>query len=118
MEVSRLIRLSEGVMIRDARAIVTETTEVAFGSLLLFNGDSDNFDLVVSEADLNFELVWHDEFVSFDRIVVILLLFSHLVPLLAHHLLLHLLLLELLREKKRIQVSIKKSTMKLSYLAD
>ena len=53
-------------MVCDTSAIVTETTEVALGSLLLLDGDSHNFDLVVSETDLNLELVWHDELIGFN----------------------------------------------------
>ena len=96
VEVPRLISLSEGVMVSDSCTIVSEATKVAFGPLLLLDGDGDDFDLVVGEADLNFELVGHDEFVSFNRVVVVLLLLLHLIAFLAHHLLLHLLLLELL----------------------
>jgi hypothetical protein len=66
MKISRLISLGEGVMICDTSAIVTETTEVALGSLLLLDGDSHNFDLIVSETDLNLELVWHDELIGFN----------------------------------------------------
>ena len=96
MEVSSLISLCEGVMVSDSCTIVSEATKVAFGPLLFLDGDGDDFDLVVGEADLHFEFVGHDEFVGFNRVVVVLLLLLHLIAFLSHHLLLHLLLLELL----------------------
>ena len=99
MEVSCLISLCEGVMVRDARSIVTEAAEVALGPLLFFHGNGDNFDLVVSETNLDFKLIRHHELVSFNRVIVILLLLSDLIAFLSHHLLLHLLLLELLQEE-------------------
>ena len=66
MEVSSLISLCEGVMIGDTISIISETSEVWLGPLLLFNGNSDNFYLVIGEADLDLKLVRHDEFISFD----------------------------------------------------
>ena len=66
MEVSCLISLCEGVMVRDARSIVTEAAEVALGPLLFFHGNGDNFDLVVSETNLDFKLIRHHELVSFN----------------------------------------------------
>lgn len=99
MEVPSLIGLREGMMVCDAIAVVAEATEVRLGALLLLNGDSHDFDLVVGEADFDLKLGRHLEFVSFNRIIVILLLLGHLVTFL-HHLLLHLLLLELLLKKK------------------
>ena len=96
MEVSCLIGLCEGVMVRDARSIVTEAAEVALGSLLFLDGDGHDFDLIIGESDLNFKLVWHHELIRFNRVIVILLLFSDLIAFFSHHLLLHLLLLELL----------------------
>ena len=53
-------------MVGDSGPVVPETSKVGLGSLLLFNSDSHDLDLVVSEADLNFELVGHDEFVGFN----------------------------------------------------
>lgn len=101
MEVPSLIGLREGMMVCDAIAVVAEATEVRLGALLLLNGDSHDFDLVVGEADFDLKLGRHLEFVSFNRIIVILLLLGHLVTFL-HHLLLHLLLLELLKLLLRI----------------
>ena len=96
MEVSCLISLCESVMVCDSSTIVSEASKIALGPLLLLDGDGHNFDLVVSEANLHFKLVRHDELVSFNRVVVILLLLLDLIAFLSHHLLLHLLLLELL----------------------
>ena len=96
MEVSCLISLCEGVMVRDASTIITEAAEVALGSLLFLDGDGHDFNLIIGESDLNFELVGHHELVRFNRVIVILLLFSDLIAFFSHHLLLHLLLLELL----------------------
>jgi len=94
--VARLISLSEGMMISDSRAVVAEATEVGLRALLFLNGNRHDFDLVVGEANFDFELGRHLELIRFDRVVVILLLLGDLVPLLSHHLLFHLLLLELL----------------------
>ena len=101
MEVSCLIGLREGVMVRDPSAIIAEAAEVALGPLLFLYGDGHDFDLVIGEADLDLKLVRHHELVRFNRVIVILLLFSDLIAFLSHHLLLHLLLLELLRKKER-----------------
>jgi len=100
VEVSSLISLRESVMVSDSRAIVTETSKVALGSLLFLDSDSHDFNLIVSKADLKLKLVRHHKLISLNRIVVILLLFSDLVAFLPHHLLLHLLLLELLQKRK------------------
>ena len=106
MEVSCLIGLREGVMVRDSSAIVAEATEVALRPLLFLYGDGHDFDLVIGEADLDFKLVRHHELVSFNRVIVILLLLSDLIAFLSHHLLLHLLLLELLRKKETKYASV------------
>jgi len=47
MVVSFLISLSEGVMENGSNAVVPETAKVCLRSLLLFNGNCHNFDLVV-----------------------------------------------------------------------
>ena len=96
MEVSCLIGLREGVVVRDASAIISEAAEVLLGSLLFLDSNSHDFDLIIGETDLNFELVGHHKLVRFNRVIVILLLFSNLIAFFTHHLLLHLLLLELL----------------------
>ena len=96
MEVSCLISLSESMMVCDSSTIVSEASKIALGPLLLLDSDGHNFDLVVCEANLHLKLVRHDELVSFNRVVVILLLLLNLIAFLSHHLLLHLLLLELL----------------------
>ena len=66
VEVSRLISLCESVMVRDSSAIISEATKVALGPLLLLHGNGNDFDLVVSKADLHLELVGHHKFVSFN----------------------------------------------------
>ena len=66
VEVSSLIGLCERVMVGDSGPVVPETSKVGLRSLLLFNSDSHDLDLVVGKADLNFELVGHDEFVGFN----------------------------------------------------
>ena len=66
MEVSCLIGLREGVMVRDSSAIVAEATEVALRPLLFLYGDGHDFDLVIGEADLDLKLVRHDELISLD----------------------------------------------------
>ena len=89
-------------MISDSRAVVTVATEVRLGSLLLLNLDSHDFDLVVRETNLNFKLIRHDEFVSFNRVIVVLLLLLLLLLLvivlllLVHGLLLLVVLLHVL----------------------
>ena len=93
MVVASLISLSERMVVSDAWSIVSETTEISLRSLLFLNSYCHDFDLIISEANFDIELIRHDKFVSFNRIIVVLLLLSHLVPLL-HHLFLHLLLLE------------------------
>ena len=106
MEVSCLIGLREGVVVRDASAIISEAAEVLLGSLLFLDSNSNDFDLIIGETDLNFELVGHNEFISLNRIVVVLLLLSDLVTLL-HHLFLHLLLLlELLWKRKKVRLDV------------
>ena len=101
VEVAGLVSLSEGMMISNARTVISEAAKVWLGSLLFLNSDGHDFDLVVGEADLNFKLVGHNELVSLNRIVVVLLLLSDLVTLL-HHLSLHRLLLELLWQRKKV----------------
>ena len=101
MEVSSLIGLCEGVMISYPSTIITEAAEVALGPLLFLYGYSHDFDLVIGKADLNLKLVRHHELVSFNRVIVILLLFSDLIAFFSHHLLLHLLLLELLQKERK-----------------
>ena len=98
VEVPCLVSLSEGMVVCDARAVISEAAKVWFGPLLFLDGDRHDFDLVIGEADLNFELVWHNEFISLNRIIVVLLLLSHLVTLLHH-----LLLLQLLYSHKILQ---------------
>lgn len=100
MEVASLVSLGKSVMVRDSSSIVTETTEIALGSLLLLDCNSDDFYLVICKADFDLKLVWHDKFICLNGIVVILLLFGNLIAILVHHLLLHLLLLEFLLNKK------------------
>ena len=107
MEVAGLISLSEGMVVCDARAVISEAAKVWLGSLLLLDSDSHNLDLVIGETDLNFELVWHYKFVSLNRIIVVLLLLSDLVTLLHHLFLLHLLLLlELLWQRKKVRLDV------------
>ena len=93
------------MVIGDARAVISEAAKVWLGSLLFLDSDGHDFDLVVGEADLNFKLVGHNELVSLNRIVVVLLLLSDLVTLL-HHLSLHLLLLELLWQRKKVRLDV------------
>ena len=94
MEVARLVSLSECMMVSDTWSIVSETTKISLRSLLFFNSYCHNFDLIVCKSDFDIEFVGHDELISFDRVIVVLLLFGNLVTILSHHLLLHLLLLE------------------------
>lgn len=61
-------------MVSHSRAVITVTAEIWLGSLLLLNFNSNDLDLVVGEADFNFELIRHNKLISLDRIVVILLL--------------------------------------------
>lgn len=64
--VGDLISLRKGVVVSNTRTIVSEATKVRLGSLLLFDVHCNDFDLVVGKSDFYFELVWHNEFVSFD----------------------------------------------------
>lgn len=83
-------------MISNPTPVVSETSKVGLRALLLLNSYSHDFDLIVGEADLDLELVGHDELVSFDGVVIVLLLLRHLVAFLLHHLLLHIPLIEFL----------------------
>ena len=95
------------MMVSDASTIISKAAKVWLGSLLLLDGDCHNFDLVIGEADLDFELIGHNEFISLNRIVVVLLLLSDLVTLLHHLFLLHLLLLlELLWKRKKVRLDV------------
>ena len=106
VEVAGLIGLSESMMVSDACSIISEAAKVRLWPLLLLDSNCHDFDLVVGKADLNFELVGHNKFISFNRIVVVLLLLSDLVTLL-HHLILHLLLLlELLWQRKKVRLDV------------
>ena len=115
VEVAGLVSLSEGMVIGDARAVISEAAKVWLGSLLLLDSDRHNFDLVVGEADLDFELVGHDELVSLNRVIIVLLLLSDLVTLL-HHLSLHLLLLELLWQRKKVRLDVIENLTPIPYL--
>jgi len=66
VEILRLVGLREGVMVSYSTPVVPETSEVGLGALLLLYLDSHDLHLVVGEADLNLELVGHDELISFD----------------------------------------------------
>lgn len=83
MIIGDLIRLRKGVMVGHTSSVISVTSEVRFWSLLLFDFDSHNFDLVVRQSDLNFELRRHHMLISFDRVVVVRLSFR-LVLLMAH----------------------------------
>jgi len=83
------------MVVGDAVAIVAEAAEVRLRALLLLDCHSHDFDLVIGEADFDLKLRRHLELVRLNRIIVVLLLLGNLVAFL-HHLLLHLLLLELL----------------------
>ena len=91
MIVCGLISLCEGVVICDARVVVSVAAKVCLGSLLLLDGHGHNLDLVVGEANLHLKLVRHHKFICLDRIIVVLLLLLLLLLLLV--LLLELLLL-------------------------
>lgn len=95
MVVNNLVCLWECMVISDSWSIISVTSEVGLGPLLLFNFNSYNFDLVVWESNFNFELGWHNKLISLNWVVVILLL---LLLLLIHvlilvHVSLHLILL-------------------------
>lgn len=81
MIVCDLVCLGEGVVVSNSRTIVPETPEVGLGSLLLLNVDRHYLYLVVRQPDFNFELSRHNEFVSFDGVVVVLLLLNLLLLL-------------------------------------
>lgn len=66
MILQSLVGLREGMMIDVARLVVTEATEVRLGPLLLLDLDVDTLDLVILHADLDLELIGHDESVSFN----------------------------------------------------
>jgi len=68
-------------------AVVPETAKVWLGSLLFFNSNCNNFDLVVSEADFNFKPRRHYKLVSIDRVIIVRILLLNLL-----HVALHLLL--------------------------
>jgi hypothetical protein len=53
-------------MVSNTCTVITVTTKVWLRSLLLLDLNSDNLDLVVAEANLNFKLIGHDELVSFN----------------------------------------------------
>lgn len=82
-----LISLGEGMVEYSPHAVVPETAEVRLGSLLLFNGNCNNFDLVVSQTDFYFKPRRHHELVSIDGVVIVGVLLLNLL-----HVTLHLLL--------------------------
>jgi len=81
MIVSDLISLCKGMVISDARAIISIPTEVRLLSLLFLDVDCNDLDLVVGESDFNFKLSGHHEFISLNRVVVVLLLLNLLLVL-------------------------------------
>ena len=72
--VDDLVGLRESVVEDHARSVVSVTAEVGLGTLLLLNFHCHDLNLVVGKTDLHFELVWHDELVSLNRVIVVLLL--------------------------------------------
>ena len=79
MVVGDLVCLSEGVVIGDSGAVVSEASEVRLRALLLFNVDCHNFDLVVRKSNFNFKFVGHHKLICLDRVVVVLLLLNLLL---------------------------------------
>ena len=55
--------------------IVPETANVGLHATLLVNLNSNNLDLVVSEANFDFEHIGHHKLISLDRVKVMFLLF-------------------------------------------
>ena len=89
MVISGLVGLCESMMVSDSVSVISETTKVRLWSLLLLDGHAHDFNLIVSKSNLNFELVWHNKFIRFNRVIVVLLLtILDLVAILLHHLLL------------------------------
>jgi hypothetical protein len=66
MIVGDLVSLRKSVVVSNTRTVVSEATKVRLGSLLLFDVHCNYFDLVVGKSNFYFELVWHNEFISFD----------------------------------------------------
>lgn len=71
-----LVCLRESVMICLAAFVVPETADVWFGLALFFDLHSNNFDLVVSEADLHFKHRGHNELVCLNGVEVVFLLLT------------------------------------------
>jgi hypothetical protein len=61
-------------MISLSGLVVPETANIGLGFALFLDFNCHNFDLVVSEADLDLEHGWHNEFICFNRVEVVLLL--------------------------------------------
>jgi hypothetical protein len=62
--VGNLISLRKGVVECNTVTVVSETAEIRLGALLLVNGHSYDFYLVVGHANFNLEFVGHHKFVS------------------------------------------------------
>ena len=57
--------------------VVPETANIRLCFTLFLNFNCHNFDLIVSKTNLDFKHSWHNKFISFNRIkIVLLLLFS------------------------------------------
>lgn len=82
-------------MISHTCSIVSETTKVWFHLFLLLNLNGHTFNRIILHSYFNFELLWHDKFICFDRVKIMSLLVfsSHLILILL--LLLHFKLLSL-----------------------
>ena len=79
MVVGNLVCLSESVVVGDTRTVVPKATKVWLGSLLLFDENCHNLDLVVVESNFNFKLAWHHKLICLYRVVVVLLLLNLLL---------------------------------------
>ena len=61
-------------MVGLARLVIAEPADVGFHTALLLDLYGHDFDLVVSEADLDLEHVGHHKLIGFNRVKVVLLL--------------------------------------------
>lgn len=69
-----LVSLAECVVEGHTSPVVSVTAEVWFWALLFLDFHGDDLNLIIRKANFNFELVWHDELVSLNRVIIVLLL--------------------------------------------
>jgi len=83
MVICTLIGLCESVMVGLSCPIISVSAEVRLLLILLIDFDPDHLYLVISQSNLDWEFLGHDELVSFNRVEVVLSLLLHLALVLS-----------------------------------